>query len=232
MTGYLFAPKVEKLISVIAEGIRENEESLQFFGSYEGHVFEAMDYIIDKYHEINSGRITTSMMFKAIEKVAKIYEMAKLFERLEVRQDGSFKNITCTSEEKTLFAVGVLDEDYKDGDPDPYETAGGYRSWIAKAGTPVFYYMNADLSVRAVFDSNCVIDHYNNNFFGVSTGNGTTNYQIGERIEKRSVRLERVFIDPTWTKTDFKATVKKIDIKKAQNLCAEFVPEFSNVTVS
>jgi len=225
-TGYLFAPKAKNLRTIIAEGIQSGDDELRFFGSYEGHIFDAMDYIIQNFHETDSGRITTGMLYKAIEEVAHTYDMARFISHLSPNNFGERAVDAKAESEENLIAIGVLNADYKDGDADPYETAGGYRSWIATKGTVVKYYLNADLSIRLVFDSNCVVDHYNNNFFGVSTGNGTTKYELGERVEKRSVTLGREAFDKGWKKAKIDATALKIDYAKAKRLSAEFVPEF------
>lgn len=225
-SGVLFAPKVKALLPIIAEGIQSGDDQLQFFGAHESEVFSAMDYVIQKFHETDSGRLTTSMLFSALKEVAKTYDMAKYFKHNLANGMRGFTQADADSEEN-LIAVGVLDADFSDGDNDPYETAGGYRSWIAPAGTVVKYYLNTDLSISLVFDSNCVVDHYNNNFGGVSTGNGTTNYKLGDRVEKRSVTLGREAFYKEWKKAKIDATAVKIDLAKAKRLCAEFVPEFA-----
>jgi hypothetical protein len=158
--------------------------------------------------------------------------MSEFFFNLEERNKGWYEDmgvkfVNCTSDEATLIAIGKLDEDFCDTDPDCYETAGGYRAWKALAGTSVKYYLNKDLTVTAKFESNCEVDHYNNNFFGVSTGGGTKNYKIGDRVEIRSVNLGREFLDKNWKNTEFKATVKKIDTGKVNGLINEFHPYLS-----
>jgi hypothetical protein len=89
----------------------------------------------------------------------------------------------------------------------------------------VEYHLQSDLSIRLVFDSNCEIDHYNNNFFGKSTGGGTTNYEIGERVEKRSVTLGREAFDKSWKSAPIKASVRKIDPDKIKGLIEKFQPQ-------
>ena len=225
-SGVLFAPKAINLRAIIAEGIQSGDDQLRYFGEYEGHVYDAMDYVIQKFHETDSGRITTGMLFKALKEIARTYDMAKYFKHNMANGMRGFTQAEANSE-KTLIAVGVFFADYVDGDNDPYTTAGGYRSWIAPKGTVVRYYLNADLTIRLEFDSNCVIDHYNNNIGGLSTGGGTTNYKLGERVEKRSVTLGREAFYKEWKKAKINATAQKVDLTKAKALCAEFVPEFA-----
>jgi len=220
---FFFYPKAKNLLSIIAKGIQDGVEKLRWFGSFESHVFEAMDWLVMERAKQIDGEIHLQYLYNAVKEVAKIYEMAEFIFRMKAEK---LIHADATSEER-LVAVGVLDEDYKDADPDPYETAGGYRSWVATKGTIVRYYLNADLTFTAKFDSNCVVDHYNNNFFGVSTGNGTTKYELGERVETRSVTLGRVAFDKGWSKTEFKATPKKIDLPKLKRLASELVPEFA-----
>lgn len=223
-SGILFATKAEKILPILVDGIRRGDDLLRHFSSREFEVYHALDYLIMNYHQTDSGRITTSMICDAIRKVGESYEMAQLFSwDWEVYQ----KLRVQYPDDSEVFAIGVLDQDYEDGDPDCYQTAGGYRVWKALAGSKVEYKMNADLSVRAVFESNCVKDHYNNNFFGSSTGGGTTQYKTGERVEKRSVIMRREFIDYDWSKPKFKATITEIDIEKARRLVVKFIPEFN-----
>ena len=226
-TGLFFVPKTKEILPLIAEGMQEGDDKLRWFGTHESEIFSAMDYIVMRFHDRINGRINLGYLFKTLKDIAKIFEMAKLFSGMKAGKN-SLEGVTVADavSEDDLIGVGVLEADYADGDPDPYATAGGYRSWIAPKGTEVKYYLNADLSIRLVFDSNCVVDHYNNNFYGVSTGNGTTNYEIGERVEKRSVTLRREAFDKGWRKAEIDAVPQKIDYAKAKRLASEFVPEF------
>jgi hypothetical protein len=99
----------------------------------------------------------------------------------------SFIERTCEHANKDVFAAGRLLVDTNTSDSDCYETAGGYRSFIGKAGTPVYFALNGDNSIVIMFDSSCMVDHYNNNFFGNKTGGGTSNYKEGERVEVRTI---------------------------------------------
>jgi hypothetical protein len=224
-SGLLFAPKAKEIMPVLMQGVKEGDNSMMFFDNHDSHIFHAMDYVVMNYHETNSGRITLNMLFDAIKDCAKTYEMAKYCFRNLDKKDNRYTHINCTSDAKGVFAYGILDTDYEHGDNDPYQTAGGYRSWIAKANTPVKYRLNTDLSVTAVFDSNCLVDHYNNNFCGVPTGGGTTKYKLGERVEPRSFTMWKEWNYYEWSKPKFKATVKEIDTDKLKSLCIEYQPD-------
>ena len=227
-TGLFFVPKSKDILPVIAEGMQEADDKLRWFGTHESEIFNAMDYIVMRFHDRINGRINLGYLFKTLKDIAETFEMAKLFKGMKAGKN-SLKDVTVADavSEEHLIGVGVLDADYADGDPDPYTTARGYRSWIAPKGTEVKYYLNANLSIRLEFDSNCVVDHYNNNFFGVSTGNGTTKYELGERVEKRSVTLRREAFDKDWKKAKIDAKVRKVDLAKLKRLASEFIPEFA-----
>ena len=237
---FLQAPEASRLI---AQGMREKNEKLRFFGSFSSHVFQAVDYIIEKYYQ--SGEIAVGYMVSACTTVAKVVDAYQFFYHLirtnqrfyEQRNiifapvpDGVYPNMKPDFEDDVI-ALGELTDDYEDSDPDPYQTAGGYRNWKALKGTSVVYKLSKDLSVYAVFLSNCMVDHYNNNFGGLSTGGGTTNYKIGERTELRGIRLGREFLDKGYTKTNanFKADIIIIDAEKAFRLCAKFQPDFADI---
>jgi len=226
-TGLFFVPKTKDVLPIIADGMQKGDDKLRWFGTHEGDIFDAMDYIVMCFHDRINGRINLGYLFNTLKDIAKIFEMATFFKNLAPKNFGDGAVDARAESEEHLIGVGVLNADYADGDADPYETAGGYRSWIAPKGTVVKYYLNANLSIRAEFDSNCVTDHYNNNFFGVSTGGGTTEYKLGERVEKRSVTLGREAFDKGWKAAKIDAKAVKIDYAKAKALCAEFVPEFA-----
>jgi hypothetical protein len=224
--------------ALIAQGMREKNPKLRFFGTYSSYVHQAVDYIIEKYY--TGGEIAITYMIDACTKVAEVYDAFSFFHHLRVTNSKYYERTgtvfgTITEEiypdmnpnfKKDIIAVGELTEDYEDGDSDPYPTAGGYRQWKALKGTRVVYIMNTNLSVHACFLSNCMVDHYNNNFAGVSTGGGTTNYKIGERTALRGLTLGREFLDKGWKKSKLSADVKIIDADKALQLCAENHPDF------
>lgn len=233
--------KAENVLGWIAEAIARRDKCVQFFGSFESHVWEVVDRIIMSEYK-GGGSINVRKLYESVEEVAKIWEQVKYLSNIgddEPSMGGGLTTkkqyerkglefIKCQSEVETLIGVGRLLEDYKDGDSDCYETAGGYRGWRALKGTRVEYHLNKDLTIRLEFESNCEVDHYNNNFFGKSTGNGTTEYKVGERVEKRSVTLGREAIDRTWKNVEIKAEIKKIDYDKMMALMEEYQPELVN----
>jgi hypothetical protein len=227
--GFFFFPKFAVILPIIAEGIRNGAEKLQFFGSYEGHIFDAMDYIVTRFKSAIEGEINLKYLHTAIKEVASVFDMAKFIASFSESNNWSGAKNGKAESYVSLIGIGVLNADYKDGDSDPYETAGGYRSWIALKGTTVKYYLNRDLTFTLMFDSNCLVDHYNNNFCGVSTGGGTTEYKLGQRVETRSITLGREAFDKGWTKAKIDATATRVDFAKLKKLAAEYVPEFAFV---
>lgn len=215
---------------LIADGIKNKNEKLQFFGDYSGHILDAVSFIIQTFYQ--GGEINVKYMVDACAAAARIRDMFAFFTHLIrtnldwYERQGIVFGPMADDVKPGVFAIGELLEDYDDSDPDPYQTAGGYRSWKALKGTRVEYSLNRDLSVSACFESNCLVDHYNNNICGVSTGGGTTNYKPGERVAKRSAQLGREFLDSGWKKTEFKAKVLAIDAEKALKMCGEYHPEF------
>lgn len=226
MHKQLFYPYAKDVVGYIAEAIKSKDCAFEFFGSYDGEVWNAVNHIVQTQYNSSKGQIHIEYLFKAVKEVANIWDMVRYLKgNFESLEKNGAKLVNCTSPSETLIAVGVLQEDYNDSDPDPYLTAGGYRVWKALAGTIVEYHLQPDLSIRLQFDSNCEIDHYNNNFHGVSTGGGTTKYAIGERVEKRSVTLGREAFDKTWKNAPIKAFVKKIDPDKIKGLIEKYQPE-------
>lgn len=225
-----FYPKSENMVPFFVEALLENEE-LTYMSARDNDVLDMMDFILMKHYHNDgkSGRIHTQYLFNALMEIAKSYDMVKFFKCLNPTNKWSnWEDFTI--EEKDVIGVGVLDEDYNDGDPDPYETAGGYRSWTALKGTEVKYYLNNDLSVTAKFKSNCVVDHYNNNICGNSTGGGTTTYSIGERVQIRCFsNMGREFLDKSWKTINFKSSVTHLDIIKIRKQIVEKIPEFSKI---
>lgn len=102
----------------------------------------------------------------------------------------------------TLIARGNLATDVDYVDSDPYETAGGFRRGIVRKGSLCDLYLSHDyhgihLTVRA--NVSIIVDHYNNNFFGVSTGGGTREFTEGQNkmyvTVKRFSRLGHDVVD-------------------------------------
>ena len=223
---------LKEIISLLAEGRKLKVRGLQFFGCHLSQIYDAASYLIETHYEsgtaINMGRLIA-----VITDVAKRFELHNFFwHTIHTNLNfygGSVAFGKLTDSSERLIAIGNLDEDFDDSDNDPYETPGGYRHWKALTGASVKYFLNDDLTVRAVFPSNCIVDHYNNNVAGLSTGGGTTKYQIGQRIESRSVILGREVLDKDWTKSEFKSTVTAMDGEKALAIANELYPEWAEV---
>jgi hypothetical protein len=229
----LFFPKSEELVGYISEAIKSKDHAFQFFGTYDGEIWNALNHIVQTQYNLSQGEINLQYLFKAIKEVAVTWDMVRFLDsEYKWMESNGVKIVNCTSPSETLVAVGILDEDYLDNDPDPYATAGGYRCWKALAGTKVEYHLQADLSIRLKFDSNCEIDHYNNNFCGNSTGGGTTKYAVGERVEKRGITLGREAFDKPSKNSKIKASVKKIDPDKIRGLIEKYQPELFEATNS
>lgn len=225
-----FFPKPKDMMPYFVEAIKENDEC-KHTSAYSGSVYKILDCIIMKHYHMDGkeGEIHLEYTYNALMGCAKSWDMAKFYKYLSpTNRWSNWENKVFTIDVSNNFiGWGKLTEDYEDSDPDPYETAGGYRSWKATKGAIVHYYMNSDLSVTAKFPSNCMVDHYNNNFFGVSTGGGHRTYEIGQRVEYRSVQLGREFLDYDWKKPKFHAEVVEFDMERAKALVIQYIPEFA-----
>jgi len=127
------------------------------------------------------------------------------------------KMTTCSSSEDTLFAVGKLNEDLKSCDADCYETAGGYRNFIARKDTVCRFYLTSSNKIYMTYESSCIEDHYNNNFFGNSTGGGNNKYEEGQRTEIRTHHFGAELFSEI-LKSGI-ARVIKADYDKAKAIC-------------
>jgi len=93
-------------------------------------------------------------------------------------------------DEPSCMMTGTLAKDIDYVNSDPYPTAGGYKKGIARKGTPCkvflsYSYVGFRFEIKC--DVSIIVDHYNNNFYGVSTGNGTRKFNEGERMENQTV---------------------------------------------
>jgi len=229
----LFYVQSEEVIDYIAQGIINKDAEFKYFGSSSSEAWNILNHIVQTQFNLSQGEINLQYLHNAIMEVGKIWDMVTFLDSdYKYMESKGVRLVNCTSPSETLVAVGVLDEDYSDDDPDPYLTAGGYRCWKALAGTMVEYHLQSDLSIVLKFDSNCEIDHYNNNFFGKSTGGGTTKYEVGERVEKRCVTLGREAFDKSWKSAPIKATLKKIDPDKIKGLIEKFQPQLYEASKS
>ena len=97
-----------------------------------------------------------------------------------------FKAVTCTHENKDVFAMALGTEAIHTSDRDCYETAGGYRAYKS-SDAPIVYISTSHYGFVLHVESSLMVDHYNNNVGGLSTGGGTTSYKEGEAVFKRTI---------------------------------------------
>ena len=97
-----------------------------------------------------------------------------------------FKAVTCTHENKDVFAMALGTEAILTADRDCYVTAGGYREYKS-SDAPIVYLSTSHYGILLHVDSSLVTDHYNNNVGGVSTGGGTTRYKEGAMVLRRTI---------------------------------------------
>ena len=225
----LFFPKAEDVIPYIAEAIKNKNEDFRFFGGYDGHVWNAVNNIVRNCYNSSEddGRIHINYLFEAVKKVGDIFDRLKFIKGLTTTNNEGISFIDSSFYWSEQVASAVLQSDYEDGDSDCYQTAGGYRHFKALEGTDVVITLNHDLTFRCSFDSNCVTDHYNNNFGGVSTGGGTTKYNLGERVEKRGVTMGRELISKNWMQRKADIKVQEINVRRLIELVYEYQPELA-----
>lgn len=228
----LFFPKMENVIDYVAAAMKNGNKDFQFFGKH--HVWPAVNNVIRNCYDkqCDSGKIHVDYLYEALEDVAEIVEKIKFFKGLNTYNRswyedkgiklGSFIHAGGSSE---IVGNGVLAQTYKDSDNDCYETAGGYRNYVALEGTTFGVYLNRDLSFRCSLEMSCIEDHYNNNFYGVSTGNGTTAYEIGKRVETRSVNMnyELLTKDPNYAVF----LLKRLDTYRALDMIKAWYPQLA-----
>lgn len=134
------------------------------------------------------GKINMRQLLKVCKEVAGFMRMENYL--LYPRNYGLRNFISDVEiEEEDVIGYATLSGDFNSADNDPYETAGGYRKYVANPGTKVIFKLDDANKIYAVVPSSLVVDHYNNNFFGKSTGNGTKTYNVGEYIENRTVMI-------------------------------------------
>jgi hypothetical protein len=232
----LFYPKAEELIGYISQAMKHKNADFRFFGKND--IWPAVNNIVRNCYDKSqdSGVIHINYLYEAVEEVAEIVDRIKFWKSLNEPKGnkGHFERqgvqfLETDNGDERFIGVATLEEDYEDGDSDCYETAGGYRCFVATQGTDVELRLNKDLTVRCSFDSHCTIDHYNNNFGGVSTGNGTRKYELGQRVEKRGVTMGREFIDKNWTRRKAMVDVQVIDVERALQLIRGWYPELASV---
>ena len=218
----LHFPKSQNLVGYIAEGIKQKDPSFQFFGKRES--WSVLNHIVQTQFNQSFGSINLQYVLKAIEEVGQTYDYLQFLKRAD------FKGLEVLEEaEDNIIGYVKLTEDFVDADNDPYETAGGYRSWKALKGTKASIHLNKDLSATLKLQSNCMVDHYNNNFAGVSTGGGTTEYQIGERVEVRCIQVDtKGLFWENWTKMPIKTKAISVCKNNIERLLNEYQPELNS----
>lgn len=92
-------------------------------------------------------------------------------------------------EDTTIIGSSYLKTDRETFDNDPYETAGGYRKHLAKAGTKATIHLMKN-GIHIKYEASTVVDHYNNNIDGMSTDGGTSEYAYGEKNVTRTEKLK------------------------------------------
>jgi hypothetical protein len=97
-----------------------------------------------------------------------------------------FKAVTCTHENKDVFAMAVGTEALHTSDRDCYETAGGYRAYKS-SDAPIVYISTSHQGFVLHVECSLMVDHYNNNVGGLPTGGGTTSYKEGKVVFKRTI---------------------------------------------
>lgn len=132
----------------------------------------------------------------------------------------NYKAVNCSHIDKDIFAVALGTEAIVTSDNDCYETAGGYRGYKS-AENPIVYLKYAHNGIYLVFDSSLMVDHYNNNFFGVSTGNGTTKYKEGENVITRSIATNS--FDVSEVLTIYNLTLKKMDVERGKASLKDYI---------
>jgi len=130
----------------------------------------------------------------------------------------NYGKIDTVLEGETLIACGLTDKDIDYVNSDAYETAGGYISGICPKGTPFKMYIGYSytgfiLIVKA--EVSILTDHYNNNFYGLSTGNGTKQYKAGERLEMQQIAYGNTLGDFWGGKHSLSFT--QMDLQKIHN---------------
>lgn len=136
---------------------------------------------IEQYWQTGSGKITP------INKHRSACDAASL---LAQANNNNYGKIDTILDGETLIACGLTDKDIDYVNSDAYQTAGGYINGICPKGTPFKMYIGYSytgfvLIVQA--EVSILTDHYNNNFYGNSTGNGTKQYKPNERKEVQTI---------------------------------------------
>lgn len=191
-----------------------------------------LDSIICYFYKDYLGSINTKELLSQIKKVKGLINLNKFCFNPEYFGATTTKTSLGFCGIKLLFENCNLEDDFiasattlKDinlSDNDCYETAGGYRHYLLKKGEKVYFKLDKTTAeLIAVYNVSLITDHYNNNLFGVSTGNGTSQYEYGQNKKVKQVYLKtHDFLeieDISELKIDIEK-VKKITSEKIKNL--------------
>jgi len=161
---------------------------------------------VEQYWEKGAGEITPINIHNSACDACTILAQASV---------NNYGEIDTQLEGETLIAYGNLNADIDYVNKDPYETAGGYIKGIAVKGTPFKMYIGYSYTGFVLIieaEVSILTDHYNSNFYGQSTGNGTKKYTIGERVETQNIAYGKTLGD-FWNKYQF----TQIDLTKIHN---------------
>jgi hypothetical protein len=125
----------------------------------------------------------------------------------------TYKSVTCQHDEPKVFAVCRGVEVFHTRDNDCYQTAGGYRSYQSEEN-PIVYLEAHQNGIYLRVDSFLMVDHYNNNFFGNSTGGGTTKYEFGQMPCVRYISTG--LYDVATVLEKYNLTLKKMDCERGK----------------
>lgn len=125
----------------------------------------------------------------------------------------TYKSVTCQHDEPKVFAVCKGVEVIHTSDNDCYQTAGGYRCYQSEEN-PIVYLEAHQNGIYLRVDSCLMVDHYNNNFFGNSTGGGTTKYEFGEKPCVRYISTGLYDVKAVLEK--YNLTLKKMDCERGK----------------
>jgi hypothetical protein len=130
-----------------------------------------------------------------------------------------FKAVTCTHENKDVFAMAIGKEAIHTSDRDCYETAGGYRAYKS-SDAPIVYISTSHYGFVLHVESSLVTDHYNNNVGGLSTGGGTTSYKEGEAVFKRTIGTGLYDLREVCAK--YNLSLVKMDVERGKASMSEY----------
>lgn len=214
----LFAPNSKILLPIIA--------SMSLTKRYI-HEADVMEYVSEllKYHYKGGWKLHIKNLLEVVRDCLNYWKQLDRFNSItgffnQNEKDlilDKIKKIHCTSNEDNLFAIGITNEDIKTSDNDCYETAGGFRDYLAKKGSVCKFCLDENNRIYVIIESSLMTDSYNDNIFGNSTGGGRTEYKYGENQSNRIIYmglLDEVIRDQRFS-------IIKIDYAKGANICSK-----------